>query len=193
MKKISISILVLGLLVAGCQTNKKSSNNKNVCDIDCETADMEGYEGFQDENHVFLNITFQQANEFIEDESFRGIIYFGFDTCPWCIEAVPIMNKVAKADGLSIYYVNKKSEENLANPEWLEETTALLDKAYGLDLDDDGTPVLYVPEVIVIKDGVIVDHHMGTLDDHDATKRKMTTAEQKELQSIYEDMFAKLK
>lgn len=191
MKKIGIVLFGICLLLAGCNDNKEKENT-NVCGVDCEKADMEGYDNFMDGDHVFLEVTFDEANTFIKDKEFSGIIYFGYATCPWCIEAVPIMNEVAKAQETNIYYVNKKSEANEAHPEWLKETTKLLDKAYGLD-ENDGETYLYVPEVIVIKEGKIVAHHMGTLDDHDATERKMTDKEQEELQKIYEELFEKLK
>ena len=35
--------------------------------------------------------------------------------------------------------------------------------------------------------------HVGTVDGHDAHERKMNEQEKKDLQSIYEDMFQKLK
>lgn len=36
-----------------------------------------------------------------------GAIYFGFPQCPWCRNAVPVMNEAAEAVNLDeIYYVN---------------------------------------------------------------------------------------
>lgn len=193
MKKTLI-FLSLVVMLFGCnENNNNNSSSGNVCDIDCEVASMEGYEGFEDTDHVFLDINFDKANTYIQDENFTGIIYFGFATCPWCIHALPIMNDVAKSLDLNVYYVDKKSEENEANPEWLETTTKLLDEAYGLEKDDDGNPRIYVPEVIVVKNGEVIDHHLGTLDDHDATEREMSDTEKTELTSIYEKMFKKIK
>ena len=53
---------------------------------------------------------------------------------------------------------------------------------------------IYVPFVLVIKDGKVVAGHVGTVDGHDAHERKIELSkEKKDLQSIYEDMFQKLK
>ena len=195
MKKIGLLLLSMSFILFACDSGKEEeTGNKNVCDVDldCDTADMSGYEDFDDEDHVFLEINFDEATKLLETDDFDGIIYFGYPTCPWCIEALPIMNEVAKEKELSIYYVNKKSDINQENPEWEQAATDILDAAYGLDKDDDGNPRIYVPEVIVVKDGEVVAHHMGTLDDHDATERKMSDDEKEEVKEIYEEMFSKL-
>ena len=51
--------------------------------------------------------------------------------------------------------------------------------------NDEGILTLYVPLVLVVKDGKVIDGHEGTLDSHDATERKMTDDEKKELTQIY--------
>lgn len=195
MKKIGLLLLSMSFILFACDSGKEEeTGNKNVCDVDldCDTADMSGYENFDEEDHVFLEINFDEATKLLETDDFSGIIYFGYPTCPWCIEALPIMNEVAKGKEQSIYYVNKRSDINQEHPEWEQAATDILDAAYGLDKDDDGNPRIYVPEVIVVKDGEVVAHHMGTLDEHDATERKMTDDEKAEVKEIYEEMFSKL-
>ena len=49
---------------------------------------------------------------------------------------------------------------------------------------------LYVPFVVVVKDGKAVSGHIGTVDGHDAHERKMTEKEMQELKKIYADMFS---
>ena len=51
--------------------------------------------------------------------------------------------------------------------------------------NDEGVLTLYVPLVLVVKDGKVIDGHEGTLDSHDATERKMTDDEKEELTKIY--------
>lgn len=55
---------------------------------------------------------------------------------------------------------------------------------------DQGEYQLYVPFVVVVKDGKAVSGHIGTVDGHDAHERKMTEKETQELKKIYEDMFS---
>lgn len=51
--------------------------------------------------------------------------------------------------------------------------------------NDEGVLTLYVPLVLVVKDGKVVDGHEGTLESHDATERKMTNDEKEQLTKIY--------
>ena len=85
--------------------------------------------------------------------------------------------------------MNKKSAFNRKHIELEEEIVKILDVAYGLEKNKDGNPHLYVPEVVVIKDGDIINHHLGTLEAHDATKRKMSENERTQLKDFYLKMF----
>lgn len=51
--------------------------------------------------------------------------------------------------------------------------------------NDEGILTLYVPLVLVIKNGKVIDGHEGTLESHDATERKMTNDEKEQLTKIY--------
>lgn len=198
MRRLMMFILTASLLLiaSGCSNTQKREENttkKNVCDIECDNADMSEYESMG-ENHVFKEITFAQSNELLQKEDFTGIIYYGFPTCPWCVEVVPVMNEVAEDYDLSIYYVNKRSQESIDHPEEEEKAIEILDAAYGLDVDEEtNKPRLYVPEVVVVKDGKVVGHNMGTVKGHDAHERKMTGDEILVLKTIYENLFIQIK
>lgn len=199
MRRLVMFLLTASLMltVSSCSNTKKKSDNsekQNVCDIECDDADMSEYETMQESDHVFKEITFAQSNDLLERDDFTGIIYYGFPSCPWCIEAVPVMNTVAKEYDLSIYYVNKRSQESADHPEEEKKAIEILDAAYGLDKDEEtNEPRLYVPEVIVVKDGEIVGHNMGTVKGHDAHERKMTSDEALILKTIYENLFIQIK
>lgn len=188
---LCFTFIISGL--SGCGKEDNKNKTQNICGIDCEKADVSEYEAFDDKDHVFLEVNMNQANEFLENKEFTGVIYYGFPTCPWCIEVLPVLNDVAKNEDMNVYYVDRENDENKAHPEWREKTTKILDDAYGLETNDEGEPNLFVPEVVFVKDGKIIGHHMGTNDDHDATERKMTESEKKELQTVYEKLFAKIK
>ena len=68
-----------------------------------ERADMSGYEMLEDDEHVFYQKTMEEVLALFE-EGKSAIVYLGYVGCPWCEEAVPIMNEVAKAKGLTICY-----------------------------------------------------------------------------------------
>lgn len=190
---LSASLILIASGCSNSQKNEDTTAKKNVCDIECDNADMSEYETM-DDNHVFKEITFAQSNELLQKEEFTGIIYYGFPTCPWCVEAVPVMNEVAEDYDLSIYYVNKRSQESIDHPEEEEKTIEILDAAYGLDVDEETKkPRLYVPEVVVVKEGKVVGHNMGTVKGHNAHERKMSADEALVLRTIYENLFVLIK
>lgn len=195
MKKIWILALLGAFLCTGCSndTKKPADTKKQGCDDSptcsvADAADMSAYEGFDVENNQFIEITMDDAIQKIETDA-SGIFYIGFPTCPWCIEAVPIMNEVAKEMDLHIYYINKKAETS--NEENIAKMTTLLQDI--VSENEEGVPTLYVPEVVVINEGEISDHHADTVPNHDAHERKMEEEEQAQLKEIYKELFAKLK
>lgn len=200
MRKLTMLVVCTGLLltlIACSDTSKNAKKNKhetqkNVCDVDCEVADMSEYATMQEEDHVFKEITFAKANQLLSDESFTGVIYYGYPSCPWCMEAVPIMNDAAMDHELTIYYVNKKSQDSIDHPEEESKAISILESAYELDKDENGEPHLYVPEVVVVKKGKILSHKNGTIEGHDAHERTMNDDEARILKTIYENMFAEI-
>ena len=63
--------------------------------VNDKSADLSAYEGFTDEQNAFVEISLEASLEKIEQgESF--MIYYGKPNCPWCIEAVPVLNGAAK-------------------------------------------------------------------------------------------------
>ena len=59
--------------------------------------------------------------------------------------------------------------------------------------NDEGILTLYVPLVLVVRNGKAIDGHEGTLESHDATERKMTDDEKKELTQIYTKLMGEAK
>lgn len=200
MKKI-IPFIAL-LLLFGCSAKpeeKPASSSKycgdepteGACGIN-ESADMSGYENFNMKENQFKDMNMETAlNLFKEKKS--GILYFGFPKCPWCVEAIPIMNEVAKADNLYIQYIRTRDDNKklLYTEEQKKEFIPYV-KDY-LEKDDDGNYAIFVPFVVVVKDGKAMSGHIGTVDSHDAKERKMNDKEKAEVKKIYEEMFSKLK
>lgn len=195
MKKI-LSLALLGLVVlSGCQSaqQEEPTNNAQGCEYEttCSTttpADMSAYEGFMNEDNQFIDLP---MDDFISklDANETGIFYFGFASCPWCIEAVPIMNEAAEQEDVHIYYIDKKAETSTE-----EEIAKVEDRLQDLlQKNDDGKPTLFVPFVVIVKDGEILATHADTVPGHDAHERKMNEEEQADLRAIYVELFAKIK
>lgn len=200
MKKIVFILISFLLMACSANTNEIKETIK-PCDVEkpcTETfdyvlsdvnnggkADMSEYEGFVDDEHVFVEINMERAKEVFDNHE-TAIIYFGFPQCPWCKEAMPILNEAAKESNIkTIYYVQTRKDENKD----MEFKQPVIDyMSEWLLKNDDGNPWLYNPDVVVIENGIVVSNHVGTLDDHDAEKRKMTDDEVEGLKEIYLDM-----
>ena len=194
MKNIVILCMCF-LVLVGCSNPNQHEENQHYCGDEGTTCgidelDLSDYEGFEDHDHVFMESTMQEIITLLEEHE-NAIVYFGYPKCPWCIDALPIMNTCAKDANRFIYYVRTKDDNGdyLYTKEDEKKLFPYMDKF--LNENDKGEKHLFVPFVIVIKDGVVTDAHLGTLDSHDATKRHLNEDEKEELTNIYTDMFTK--
>lgn len=184
MKKILLFLCALCL--CACQsptTEKKEStvSSKIACDA---TSDQDECDTKGGNKIKFHEISFDDAISYFTEEK-SGVLFFGFSSCPWCKEARPILKKVARKKNMDIQYVKTRDEDK--NRLYSDEQKAQIEpfiKDY-MSNNDEGILTLYVPLVLVIQDGQVVGGHVGTVDSHDATKRKMTNKEKKELTKIY--------
>lgn len=154
---------------------------------------MEGYKNLPS-THNFIQSSFIKTNELLKSDDFTGIIYYGYTDCPWCQEAVPLMNDAfdsLELDGY-IYYVDKKAVEN-SDGKVEEKAVEIIEEDIDLQLDENGQPHLYGPEVLVVKNGVIIAHNTGTVDSHDATQDEMSEDERLDLFSRYVKIFGEIK
>lgn len=192
MKRIAILFLALSLF--GCADNSVPRNKENVCSlakpgtcVEGKKADMSSYEEFTVEakDHRFIKRNMEDVlTAFKEKKS--GIFYFGFSTCPWCIEALPIMNEVASQKDLLIEYIDIKEK-----PESLDEQVQELGSYASefIEKDEEGKFDLYVPLVLVVEKGVAKAAHEGTVDGHNSYERKMSEEEKNMLEKTYQNMF----
>lgn len=207
MKKLLSLCLVL--VLSGCtpspaQSTPTSTTSSNTgcditveCDVVGEKADMSAYKDFMDSDHVFNEITMAQGNELLQSEK-TFVLYYGFSTCPWCIEVLPILNDVAKKNGMAVEYVNVRPGGTDStfdirvdtNPDYVKLVELTNDY---LTVNDEGVKRLFVPFVFFIKDGEIVASHQDTFPEHNAHERKMTADEVNRLTAIYDDGFKALK
>lgn len=87
-------------------------------------------------------------------ENGSGIVYLGFPECPWCQTYVVYLNEVVKDMGLdTINYLNILDIRS-NNTENYQKIVSLLSDI--LPYDENGNKRVYVPQVVVVKNGVIV-------------------------------------
>jgi thiol-disulfide isomerase/thioredoxin len=156
----------------------------------------------------------KEATQIIKNKT--GVIYFGASWCPWCRNAIPVLFDVAKKKKIdTIYYVDmdqvrniyeikdgslvKVQEEKEGYYELLEALDSILgENTYTLTSDgqtyDTKEKRIYMPLVVGIKEGSIVDSHVGTVSlNEDQTKYSPLTKEQyDELYKQYESLFSNI-
>lgn len=95
------------------------------------------------------------------------ITIFGFPTCPWCQSIIPVLNDVAKAEGLDVvYYIYLKDmRDNTKSPQHQDYL-----KIYDLLKENDGIDKekerVNAPTIVVVKDGNVVASHLDTVPSH---------------------------
>ena len=150
-KTIIISSIVVLLLIVGLVLFllfKKNKINKNIDEEKIKFA--EEYKTTKD--NVFTYRTIEEINKILKNGT--GLVFLGFPKCPWCRGYVPIINEVAKKEGLEKVYYFNIYEDRKNNTEEYQEMVKLL-KGF-LRYDDEGKKRIYVPAVIAINNGNIV-------------------------------------
>lgn len=209
---ILVSAIILVIIVLGGLfwyfENKKETNNI-VYDSEKFEKEYESYNGQENANgRKYLEIDVDDKNVIkysSYDEIFSllekgtGVIYFGFPTCPWCRNLVPVLLDSSKEAGIDlIYYFNNKEDRDTkeldedGNITTTKEGTSnyykLVEKLESYlgeyqGLNDNSVKRLYYPTVIFVKNGKIVDIHIGTVDSQDNPSVFLNDEQYKELKT----------
>ena len=160
-----------------------------------------------DSDNMIKYIGLEEAIDIIKNDT--GVIYFGYPSCPWCRNAVPVLLDAASSTSLdTIYYVNAynirdvKELDDDGNIVTINEGDRLYDDLlkvlddildpYTLTLDngeviDLGEKRLYVPMVLFVKDGEVVSYHLSTVDSQEDPSISLNDSQRDELYNIYLD------
>ena len=184
-KLIIILLLVLSLGLYGCGKQTDAEKFKE---------EYESVNGQKSGSNTIRSLTIDEENPFVykeasdivkainDEETF--IIYFGFNTCPWCRSVLPYLIKTAKENNIDeIYYVDVKTirdtmeydEETKefkttkeAGKGYLELTELLGNILSDYNLTDKdgksistGTKRIYAPNVVVVENGVALGMTTG--------------------------------
>lgn len=135
------------------------------------------------------NIKYLENDEVISFfKTGTGIIYFGYDTCPWCRNMIEPLIEVVKEENIdTIYYVDSKKVKSIK-----DDLYKILDKYLRVD-SETNEKRFAVPDVYFIKDGKIMSHHIGTVDSYKNPYKKMTISQKKELKKIYKEKIEAIK
>lgn len=160
-----------------------------------------------DSDNMIKYIGLEEAIDIIKNDT--GVIYFGYPSCPWCRNAVPVLLDAASSTSLdTIYYVNAynirdvkeidddgnivtTNEGDRLYDDLLEVLDDILDP-YTIT-DDNGEVIdlgekrLYVPMVLFVKDGEVVSYHLSTVDSQEDPSISLNDSQRDELYNIYLD------
>ncbi len=178
-------------------------NNAGKINLDATKADMSAYVFLHDSDPVFLEVTTEESLRLFVNGT--GIVIYSYETCPWCNRVIPVLNEAAKEAGVTVFYVNIYSDDFMSKSN--DEKSDIIDSLYTV-LDpilerqtDEETgeekAVMQVPEVVAVKDGEIVGHHLGvvdsfTLDQDNLSEYQVTDSQVEELKNIYLQLFKEI-
>ena len=218
--KIIATVLTLVVVAIGglyWYFNDSKDNDKQVNDIvkfEKEYEDYNGKETPYGGNYLEIDIdkesnikysSYDEIYSILEDKT--GVIYFGFPTCPWCRNLVPVLLDASKEAGIdTIYYLNNMEDRDtkeLVDGEivvkkngtknyykLVEKLDSVLGEYEGLN--DSSIKRLYYPTVVFVKDGKIVDSHIGTVDSQENPSVFLNDEQYKELKDTLVDKMLKL-
>lgn len=161
------------------------------------------------ENNKFK---YKSAKEIVNIlKSGTGLIYLGFPKCPWCRNAINVLNYVDVNEIMYLDMANQRDEYSIKDgaliktkdgtKEYYEMLEILDDILDTYEVSDDAGNKLsanekriYVPLVIGVKDGKIVGYHKDTvtLSDNQSPYDLLTKKQQSDLKKIYDDIITKV-
>lgn len=150
-------------------------------------SEVSGYPSLEGKETAFAVKSFSDVFQSIEQKE-NQLYYIGFPGCDWCQSMVAILNEAALETGKEIWYVPLRDEQGNELYE-MEDRERFVEFAQEhLDKNEEGEPALFAPYVFVLKEGEIIDSHVGTLDDHEL-EEGMTAEQEEELLNIFKAMF----
>lgn len=133
------------------------------------------------------NVKYLKGNQVLETiKKETGLFYFGYNSCPWCRNIVETLVEVAIENDLTIYYINTKD----LNDKDLKNIISYL-KEY-LRKEETNKERLYVPDVYFVKNGNIINHHIGSIDSQKNPFNKLKGKERASLKKIYLDFIKEM-
>ena len=135
-------LLLIALCFSGC--NKK--------EVITDSSKFKSEYTSVSDNNIYVYKDIDEILKILDNGT--GIVYFGFPECPWCQAYVPMLDEVAKENGLDkIYYYNIYNDRK-DNTENYKKIVEKLDEY--LTYDNEGNKRVYVPAVIGVLRGKIV-------------------------------------
>ena len=166
----------------GCSsTPSTSSFSINGCAPDEATCTSEEENEAKILSKDFEPMSFEEAIAFFEDQQ-SGLLYFGFPNCPWCQEVVPLLHELASQANVPVHYIQTRDDEGI-RLYTDSQRDAIAPYLNGFIRNNaQGEPTLYVPLVVAVENGQVIQGHQGSISGHNAHEEELTSTQRQELQ-----------
>ena len=104
-----MSLILVSLIISGCAATVSNTKKETLVNINKlpETtlnytelpgkADMSGYSLLKDDNPAYSQLDLNEFADKYDNKALNdGVYYFGFESCPYCQQAVPVLNYALK-------------------------------------------------------------------------------------------------
>lgn len=222
---IAIIFFGLGILVSYLYIQNTQKPDVDNEPINYATEDnlkfkneYESLNSNQNDNDLYLDISIPETNhikytsvseiEQILNNNESAILYFGFESCQWCRNFVPVLIDASIQNNVdTIYYMNIKDmrdtktlDENnnvyTSNPgteEYQKLIEIFLDSLDVYEgLNDESIKRIYAPTLLFIKNGKVIAKHVGTVSSQEDPKIGLTDEQRNELLSIITENIKKV-
>lgn len=155
-------------------------------------ADMSGYPLLETVNHRFREMSFLESIDLFRTKG-TGILLWGDPSCWFCQRAVPVLNEAASEEHALVSYIAVYGPGNNLTKEEYEEFSGYMQDVFAEEAKD-REPGFQMPEVLALKDGKIMAHHLSLAPDFDAQSQDMMNEEQKaQLKEIYREIIRSIR
>lgn len=191
MKKILL-ICFTAMLLFGCGQKEETNTNNTV-------NNNEQTEESYVKSHTLT--TKQVVDGINNKESFA--VYFYFNDCPWCKELSSVLDEFLTENvdyQLLTYSVNTRPDDVKENDiRYTKEDGTYNDDNFKtiydlcsqlIEPDKEGTKIFYVPAIMFVRNGEIINLRVGTVDGHDAKTSQMTDDQRSELLRSIAEMYS---
>lgn len=214
---ILVLIISIGIYFLNTNNNKKQNTTNNVQEQNISDSvkfkqDYEAQNATKDDdnNLKYISMSLPDKMPFkyatTEDvfnlfEKGTGVIYFGMPECNWCRTMLPILIDVANENKIdTILYFNPKQIRADNTPEY-QKLVEILKNYLSTDTStqketdttfDKNKKRLYMPDVYVVKNGMIIGNHADTVNSQEAPKVTLTDSQKTELKKIFTDLLSQI-
>ncbi len=165
------------------QISAKPTTQPIADDTTLTYANMVPY-GIAANQKVFIQSRMSRIiNKIDKGESFA--ICIGKDDCPWCARAVPVLYQTAEEMNVTIEYVDLCDDYSWRTEDQTEAYDRFIELVGdNMRADENGNTQLYIPFVVYIHNGTVVDAHVSTLDNDDP-ELELTDEQKGKLKQVY--------